>query len=160
PRRLRLRPVRRELHRRGAARRRGLHRRPLSDRRLAVLGLGAAGDALSRWLPPGRPAAPVAVRLPPAARRLLHSALGGGGSGAGDATELAERGPEAMSIPKIDGLPYLPGHARRDLERALRIPALPPGWQGSFREMLEADEPAAPAWAGLRPLRVKAIERE
>ena len=80
--------------------------------------------------------------------------------GAGDAIERVERGPEAMTVAEIDGLLYLPGHAHRDLERALRIPALPPGWQGSFRELLEAGEPAAPAWAGLRPLRVDAIQHE
>ena len=42
-----------------------------------------------------------------------------------------------MTVAEVDGLLYLPGHARRDLTRALRIPALSEGWQGSFREMLE-----------------------
>ena len=51
--------------------------------------------------------------------------------------ERVERGPEAMTVAEVDGLLYLPGHARRDLTRALRIPALSEGWQGSFRELLE-----------------------
>jgi len=59
------------------------------------------------------------------------------------------------------------------LRAALRIPALSPGWQGSFRDLLAtgADgggpppgvEPAArprPAWAGFRPLRVSTVVRE
>ena len=64
---------------------------------------------------------------------------------------------------EIDGLLYLPNRARRDLVRALRIPALSEGWQGSFRELLEQapdGEPAALAWEGLRPLRVVAIDHE
>jgi ferredoxin-NADP reductase/ferredoxin len=58
---------------------------------------------------------------------------------------------------------YLPGHARRDLVRALRIPALSEGWQGSFRELLEQARGGAvpePAWTGMRQLRVAAIDRE
>jgi ferredoxin-NADP reductase/MOSC domain-containing protein YiiM/ferredoxin len=82
---------------------------------------------------------------------------------AGDAIERAGRGPEAMTVAEIDGLLYLPHKARRDLERALRIPALSPGWQGSFRDLLDqAQEGAAakPAWEGLRKLRVTALDRE
>jgi ferredoxin-NADP reductase/MOSC domain-containing protein YiiM/ferredoxin len=81
---------------------------------------------------------------------------------AGDAIELVERGPEAMTVAEIDGLLYLPHHARRGLGRALRIPALSEGWKGSFRELLEkADGGHADlAWEGLRPLRVVAIDHE
>jgi ferredoxin-NADP reductase/MOSC domain-containing protein YiiM/ferredoxin len=82
---------------------------------------------------------------------------------AGDSIERAERGPEAMTVSEIDGLLYLPHKARRDLERALRIPALSPGWQGSFRDLLhQASDGAAgkPAWEGLRKLRVVALDRE
>jgi len=81
-------------------------------------------------------------------------------------------GAEQMTIAQVDGLLYLPGHARTDIERALRIPALSPGWRASFRAMRDA--PAAsgggnaglvatappPAWPGFRPLRVTAIEPE
>ena len=80
-------------------------------------------------------------------------------------------GPERMTVAEVDALLYLPGHPRDRIELALRIPALSPGWQGSFRAML--DEPASasgnaglvaaappPAWAGFRPLRVTAVEPE
>ena len=68
-----------------------------------------------------------------------------------------------MTVSEIDGLLYLPHKARRDLERALRIPALSPGWQGSFRDLLDQahDGTAAKlAWEGLRKLRVVALDRE
>ena len=82
---------------------------------------------------------------------------------AGDAIARVERGPEAMTVAEVDGLLYLPGHTRRDLTRALRIPALSEGWQGSFRELLEQAPDggtAEPAWTGMRPMRVAAIDRE
>jgi ferredoxin-NADP reductase/ferredoxin len=73
-----------------------------------------------------------------------------------------------MSIAEINALLYLPGHGRQQLERALRIPALSPGWRGSFRAMLEQKPGLAPAdvsgrppaWRGFRPLRVMAKARE
>ena len=79
---------------------------------------------------------------------------------AGDELELVSRGPEAMTVTEVDGLLYLPGHARRDLERALRIPALSEGWQGSFQELLDEPPAASPAWAGMRRMRVAAISHE
>ena len=51
-----------------------------------------------------------------------------------------------MTVADIDALLDLPGHAREGLLRALRIPALSPGWQGSFRALLdEAPVPATPS---------------
>ena len=82
---------------------------------------------------------------------------------AGDSIERAARGPEAMTVSEIDGLLYLPHKARRDLERALRIPALSPGWQGSFRDLLNQASGGGGttlAWEGLRKLRVVALDRE
>jgi ferredoxin-NADP reductase/MOSC domain-containing protein YiiM/ferredoxin len=82
---------------------------------------------------------------------------------AGDSIERAERGPEAMTVAEIDGLLYLPHKARRDLERALRIPALSSGWQGSFRDLLDQAHnggAAKLAWEGLRKLQVTALDRE
>lgn len=70
-------------------------------------------------------------------------------------------GPERVSVADIDALLYLPGQSREDLERALRIPALSLGWQGSFRSML--DQPLAsppPAWPGFRPLTVSDLRAE
>ena len=83
--------------------------------------------------------------------------------GAGDTIERVRRGPEAMTVAEVDGLLYLPNRPRRDLVRALRIPALSPGWQGSFRELLEqaADGGVTKlAWEGFRQLRVVGIDRE
>ena len=57
--------------------------------------------------------------------------------GAGDAIERVAVGPEAMTVREISALLYLPGHTRRELERALAIPALPQGWRGSFEALLE-----------------------
>jgi ferredoxin-NADP reductase/MOSC domain-containing protein YiiM len=90
---------------------------------------------------------------------------------AGDDIVKIADGPERMTVAEVDGLLYLPGHPRPRIEQALHIPALSPGWQGSFRAMLA--EPASasgnagltaagppPAWPGFRPLRVTAIEPE
>jgi 3-alpha domain len=79
-------------------------------------------------------------------------------------------GPEQMPVAEADALLYLPGHTRQPLVRALRIPALSPGWQASFRALLE-EEPGSgnaglvatsppPAWPGFRQLTVTAITRE
>ncbi len=89
--------------------------------------------------------------------------------GAGDEiVEIAE-GPEHMTVAQVNALLYLPGHARADLERALRIPALSPGWRSSFRAMLDqeghsgtlagkpglaAESGPPPAWPGFRALRI------
>ena len=84
---------------------------------------------------------------------------------AGDEIVKVAPGPEQMTVAEIDALLYLPGHPRQQLLRALRIPALSPGWQASFRAMLdgqgglvEASPP--PAWPGFRPLTVTEISRE
>jgi ferredoxin-NADP reductase/MOSC domain-containing protein YiiM/ferredoxin len=84
---------------------------------------------------------------------------------AGDAIARVHRGPEQLSVADVDGLLYLPRRSRPMLERALRIPALSEGWKGSFRALLEQDEPvtdalAAPAWQGFVPLTVTEIRQE
>ena len=89
---------------------------------------------------------------------------------AGDEIIKLASGPEQMPIAEADALLYLPGHPRQQLLRALRIPALSPGWQGSFRALLD-EEPGGgnaglavtsppPAWPGFRQLVVAAITRE
>jgi ferredoxin-NADP reductase/ferredoxin len=89
---------------------------------------------------------------------------------AGDDIIKLATGPEEMPIAEVDALLYLPGHSRQQLLRALRIPALSPGWQGSFRALLD-EEPGSgnaglvaasppPAWGGFLPLFVTAISRE
>jgi MOSC domain-containing protein YiiM len=49
---------------------------------------------------------------------------------AGDEITKLAAGPEQMTVAEVDGLLYLPGHPRQQLLRALRIPALSPGWHG------------------------------
>jgi ferredoxin-NADP reductase/MOSC domain-containing protein YiiM/ferredoxin len=89
---------------------------------------------------------------------------------AGDEITKLAPGPEQMTVDEVNGLLYLPGHPRQGLLRALRIPALSPGWQASFRALLD-EEPGAgnagltapappPAWPGFRQLRVSGVERE
>src|SRR5215207_2206935 len=93
--------------------------------------------------------------------------------GAGDAIERVAVGQQAMTVRDVSALLYLPGQTRRELERALTIPALSEGWQGSFRALLEQLRDGAtgnrglappssgpPAWAGLRPFRIAAVQPE
>ncbi len=100
---------------------------------------------------------------------------------AGDEIVQVAAGPEAMTVAEIDGLLYLPGHSPERVRSALRIPALSPGWQASFRAMTDqagapggtagaAGLPAGnagltavsppPAWPGFRPLTVTEVDRE
>jgi ferredoxin-NADP reductase/MOSC domain-containing protein YiiM/ferredoxin len=89
---------------------------------------------------------------------------------AGDAILKVASGDEEMTVAETDALLYLPGHPRQQLLRALRIPALSPGWQSSFRALLDAgpgggnaglvNASPPPAWPGFRRLTVTAIERE
>lgn len=98
-----------------------------------------------------------------------------GDIGAGDQIVKVSAGPEQMTVAEIDGLLYLPGHSREQLQRALRIPALSPGWQASFRTLLEQDQARKPlsgnpgltegsgpppAWQGFRKVRIRSIFQE
>src|SRR5947207_6196633 len=81
---------------------------------------------------------------------------------AGDDIIKLASGPEQMPVTEADALLYLPGHGRQQLLRALRIPALSPGWQASFRALLDGDSGTGnarlavtsppPAWPGFRQL--------
>ena len=83
---------------------------------------------------------------------------------AGDEIFKVASGPEQMTVAEVDGLLYLPGHPRQQLLRALRIPALSPGWQASFRALLDGEAGGGnaglavtsppPAWPGFRRLSV------
>ena len=79
---------------------------------------------------------------------------------AGDAIAKVADGPERLTVAQVDALLYLPNKSRPLLERALRVPALSEGWQGSFRELLAKPADVAPAWPGFRPLRVAEIRPE
>ena len=93
----------------------------------------------------------------------------------GDDVVKVATGVERMSVASINALLYLdrrPGPQL--LQRALRIPALSPGWQVSFRALLEQQRDDAtgggnaglvalgppPAWPGFRPMRVVAKRSE
>jgi len=93
---------------------------------------------------------------------------------AGDEIVKVGDGPERMSVAEADALLYLSGHSRAQLERALRIPALPAGWRSSFQALLQQEPNEGqtkgnpglavvsppPAWTGFREMRVSRIERE
>ena len=82
-------------------------------------------------------------------------------------------GTHALTVADTDALLYLPHRDLAKLRRAVQIPALSPGWQDSFRDLLAATEdgdsatappigtepapPARPAWAGFRALTVTRI---
>jgi ferredoxin-NADP reductase/MOSC domain-containing protein YiiM/ferredoxin len=90
---------------------------------------------------------------------------------AGDEVVKIGTGPEAMTVADVNGLLYLPSHHDApQLRRALRIPALSPGWRASLQALLDAElagsagggnagltaRGAPPAWSGFRTLRVTA----
>ncbi|MGW8877603.1 MOSC domain-containing protein [Streptomyces mirabilis] len=95
---------------------------------------------------------------------------------AGQEIVKVSTGPEAMTVEEIDRVLYLPGHTREQVERALRIPALSPGWQGSMKILLDQSDgdgarsgsaglnaaatARPPAWPGFRPLTVTHIQPE
>ena len=94
---------------------------------------------------------------------------------AGDEIAQVVAGQERRTVSQINALLYKPGHARGDLESALRIPALSRGWRASFQALLdqpedgpqhignpglEADRGPRPAWDGFRQMRVVRKDRE
>ncbi len=95
---------------------------------------------------------------------------------AGDQIIKTRTGPHALSVTDTDALLYLPDRDDAKLRITARIPALSPGWQQSFRELIDAAErggPAtapppgtepearpAPAWPGFRTLRVTRVATE
>src|SRR5215470_2854647 len=93
---------------------------------------------------------------------------------AGDEIVKVGDGPERVSVAEADALLYLSGHSRAQLERALRIPALPAGWRSSFQALLQqgpnegqakgnpglAVVSPPPAWTGFREMQVSRIDGE
>jgi ferredoxin-NADP reductase/MOSC domain-containing protein YiiM len=105
---------------------------------------------------PELPALLVSHRRPGFYLRVLRE----GRIQAGDQIVKTRTGPGALSVADTDALLYLPGRDATRLRVAANIPALSPGWQQSFRDLLADDGPAAstgPAWAGFRPLRVTTV---
>src|SRR3954453_5995687 len=90
----------------------------------------------------------------------------------GDEIVRIARGRHEMSVAEIDALLYLPDPDRTRVALAADVPALSPGWQGSFRSILDTDAhsdtrspggvPTAPppAWAGFRTLEVSEVVHE
>jgi ferredoxin-NADP reductase/MOSC domain-containing protein YiiM len=79
---------------------------------------------------------------------------------AGDQIVTTRSGPHALSVADTDALLYLPGRDAQRLRDATDIPALSPGWQQSFRDLLQPAAPAGPAWPGFRPLVVDRVVAE
>ena len=113
----------------------------------------------------------VAHRRPGFYFRVLEE----GEVGAGDEIVKVAEDPERLSVAAVDALLYLPGPAKEELERALRIPALSPGWKSSFeallRQMMQpgsrtgnagltSPEQIITAAPGFRPLKVARTNRE
>ncbi len=99
--------------------------------------------------------------------------LSEGEVGAGDEMLKVGEAKERMTVPEINALLYSSHHPRDQLERALRIDALSPGWRQSFKALLESgsgaggvnaglvpEAAAHPAAPGFRPLRVTARDQD
>jgi ferredoxin-NADP reductase/MOSC domain-containing protein YiiM len=93
-----------------------------------------------------------------------------GAVGAGDDIVKVGEAKERMTVAEINALLYSPNHARDQLECALRIDALSPGWRSSFEALLQSqvsgnaglvpEAAAHPAAPGFWPLAVTAIDQE
>lgn len=86
---------------------------------------------------------------------------------AGDDIVRTRRGRHELSVADVDALLYLPDRSVETLRKAVDVPALSPGWQQSFHELLAAPDgtaseaaPAQPGWEGFRNLRVIETRRE
>jgi ferredoxin-NADP reductase/MOSC domain-containing protein YiiM len=90
--------------------------------------------------------------------------------GAGDEIRKVGEAKERMTVAEVNALLYSPNHARDQLERALKIEALSPGWRSSFEALLQShtsgnagllpDAAAHPTAPGFRALTVAAIAQE
>jgi ferredoxin-NADP reductase/MOSC domain-containing protein YiiM len=97
-----------------------------------------------------------------------------GDVGAGDEIVKMAEGKERMTVAEINALLYSPKHPRDQLERAVQIETLSPGWRSSFEALLQSQsipwesgnaglilpQAAHPAAPGFRPLAVTAIDHE
>ncbi len=95
--------------------------------------------------------------------------------GAGDEIVKVAEGPERLTVATVNAQLYLPGHAKEEVERALRIPALSRGWKSSFEALLRqmthtgsrtgnaglaSAEQLVTAAPGFRLLKVARVHRE
>lgn len=82
----------------------------------------------------------------------------------GDPIVKAADGRHRLTVAAVDALLYLPGRSHDLLRLAVDVPALSPGWQQSFHDLLQAadagdeaptpDSKAEPAWRGFRSFTV------
>lgn len=89
---------------------------------------------------------------------------------AGDPILRTASEPHRISVADADALLYLPDPDLQRVREALDIPALSRGWQGSFNDLLAAAADgraiagptvgSAPAWSGLRSLRIVDVTPE
>ena len=92
----------------------------------------------------------------------------------GDEIVKVAEAPARTTVADADAMLYLNAGSKDQLLRALSIPALSPGWQQSFRDILEQQERGGttgnaglvsaselpPSWPGFRPLRVSQMNHE
>ncbi len=118
---------------------------------------------------PQLPALLVSHRRPGFYLRVLREGL----VEAGDVVVQVHADPAQMTVADVDALLYLPGRDPALVEKALRLPALSPGWRGSFEALAAADGATAgnvglndaaggppAAWAGFRPHEVVNVVHE
>jgi ferredoxin-NADP reductase/MOSC domain-containing protein YiiM len=89
---------------------------------------------------------------------------------AGDDIVRTRRGRHELSVVDVDALLYLPDRNIGQLRKVVDVPALSPGWQQSFNDMLAAHDSSTtatappigvePGWNGFRALCVTAIRLE
>jgi ferredoxin-NADP reductase/MOSC domain-containing protein YiiM len=94
--------------------------------------------------------------------------------GAGDEIVKVGQAKDGMTVEQINALLYSPNHPRDQLERAMAIEALSPGWRGSFEALLQSESSpseggnaglvpavaAHPVKSGFRRLTVTAVNQE
>jgi ferredoxin-NADP reductase/MOSC domain-containing protein YiiM len=89
---------------------------------------------------------------------------------AGDEIVRTRVGRHKLSVADVDALLYLPNRNLEQLRAAVDIPALSPGWQQSFHELLESAEKGTaavpppvgvePSWNGFRRFQVANVVSE
>jgi ferredoxin-NADP reductase/MOSC domain-containing protein YiiM/ferredoxin len=115
---------------------------------------------------PELPALLVAHRRPGFYLRVITE----GEVAAGASITRTRPGRHRLSVADVDALLYLPNRDMDQLRAVVDIPALSPGWQGSFHDLLaaagtgtQAGPPPVgvePAWSGFRPLTVGRVVAE
>jgi hypothetical protein len=82
----------------------------------------------------------------------------------GDQIIKTQTGPEALTVAEADALLHPPGRDMAKVRRATQIPALSPGWQQSFKDILHyGTAPATsgtrtdPGWTRFRALKVNKV---